>query len=72
MLNHILAGGLRPRFLSLSQEDLAFRADISAVYVSALERAGYSASIDVIEAIAKALNVTAASLLEATARRSKS
>ena len=55
----------------LSQEELAFKADISAVYVSTLERGVYSASIDVIEALAKPLGVTAASLLEVGVRRAQ-
>jgi transcriptional regulator with XRE-family HTH domain len=46
----------------LSQEDLAHRADITANYVSSLEREEYAASVDVIERIAAALQVEPAEL----------
>jgi transcriptional regulator with XRE-family HTH domain len=52
----------------LSQEQLALRAGVSRGYMSDLERAEYSASLDVVEKIAKVLGVTAASLLEAPTR----
>ena len=42
---------------SLSQEKLAFRADLDRTYISALERGLYSASIVTIERLAKALDV---------------
>ena len=41
----------------LSQEDLAAAAQIDRTYVSALERAKYSASLDTVERIARALSV---------------
>ena len=41
----------------LSQEDLAEAAKIDRTYVSALERAKYSASLDTVERIARALSV---------------
>ena len=47
---------------NLSQEQLAADADISREYLGALERSGYSASIDVIENLALALKVDAAEL----------
>ncbi len=50
----------------LSQEELAAEADISREYLGALERAGYSASIDVIERLAKALRTDPVKLLEMT------
>lgn len=53
----------------VSQEDLAGEASISREYLSTLERSGYSASIDVIEKLAKALQVEPHQLLERSARR---
>jgi transcriptional regulator with XRE-family HTH domain len=47
----------------LSQEALADAAGIDRTYVSALEREIYSASIDTIEKIAKALDASAAEFL---------
>jgi len=48
----------------LSQEELAFRADIDRTYVSALERGLYSASIVTIEKLAKALEADPAAFLK--------
>jgi transcriptional regulator with XRE-family HTH domain len=48
----------------LSQEALADEAVIDRTYVSALERSVFSASLDVIEKLAKALGVEPHSLLE--------
>lgn len=47
----------------LSQEELAHRAGIDRTYVSSLERSVYAAGIDVVERIAKVLDVEAADLL---------
>ena len=47
----------------LSQEGLAHEAGIDRTYVSALEREVYSASLDTIELLAKALGVEPAVLL---------
>lgn len=52
----------------VSQEELAADAEISREYLGALERSAYSASIDVIESLARALRVEPSQLLE----RSKS
>jgi transcriptional regulator with XRE-family HTH domain len=41
----------------LSQEELAFRAELDRTYISSLERSVYAATIDAIERIAKALEV---------------
>jgi transcriptional regulator with XRE-family HTH domain len=46
-----------------SQEDLADAAGIDRTYVSSLERSVYSATLDVIERIAEALEVDPAELL---------
>lgn len=48
----------------LSQEALAGEAGIDRTYVSALERCVFSASLDMIEKLAKALEVEPHSLLE--------
>jgi transcriptional regulator with XRE-family HTH domain len=58
-LRAILALNLRKlrQAKGLSQEEVAARADITANYVSSLEREEYAASVDVIEALAGALEV---------------
>ncbi|MEP9356763.1 helix-turn-helix transcriptional regulator [Xanthobacter sp. KR7-65] len=48
----------------LSQEELAHRAGIDRTYISSLERCVYSASIDVVDQIARALGISAANLLD--------
>ncbi|MEZ5954052.1 MAG: helix-turn-helix transcriptional regulator [Hyphomonas sp.] len=48
----------------LSQEELAHLAGIDRTYVSLLERRVYSASIDVVQQLATALNVEADELLK--------
>ncbi len=62
----ILATNLRSfrRRQGLSQEELAYRADIDRTYVSALERAVYGATIDVLEKLARALDVQPWELLK--------
>ena len=47
----------------LSQEELAHRANLDRTYISSLERCVYSASIDVVDKLAKVLGTTAADLL---------
>ncbi|RAK66387.1 helix-turn-helix domain-containing protein [Phenylobacterium kunshanense] len=61
-----LATNLRAarRRQGLSQEELAYRADIDRTYVSALERGVYAATIDVIERIARALDMQTWELLK--------
>lgn len=49
----------------LSQEELAHRAGVDRTYVSSLERCRYSATIDVVDQLAKGLGVSAADLLQA-------
>jgi transcriptional regulator with XRE-family HTH domain len=44
----------------LSQEGLAHEADVDRTYVSALERSKYSATIDMVDKLAKASGVTRA------------
>jgi len=62
----ILSGNLRSlrRRQGLSQEELAHRADIDRTYVSALERGVYGATIDVLEKLARALDVQVWELLK--------
>ncbi len=64
-IRDVLALNLRKlrRAKGLSQEDLADRAEIDRTYVSALERSIYGAGIDVIDRLAKVLDVEAADLL---------
>jgi transcriptional regulator with XRE-family HTH domain len=52
----------------LSQEALAHEADIDRSYVGALERSEYSATIDMVEKLAKALGLEASDLLQRPAR----
>lgn len=48
----------------LSQEALAHEAGIDRTYVSALERGVYSATIDMVDKLASALNVEPGALLQ--------
>ena len=58
-LRAILARNLRQlrQAKGLSQEELADRADVTANYISSLEREEYAASVDVIERLSVALDV---------------
>lgn len=56
------------RAKGLSQEELAHRADIDRTYVSALERSVYAAGIDVVDRLARVLDLEAADLLRAPAQ----
>lgn len=69
-LRQIFAANLRARrnAKGLSQEDLADLAEIDRTYVSLLERCEYSASLDVVERIAVALNVDPSELLTSPAK----
>lgn len=49
---------------NLSQEELAHEADSNRTYISDVERGTRNPSIEVVERIAKALNVTLGSLLD--------
>ncbi|NHO17046.1 helix-turn-helix domain-containing protein [Acetobacter peroxydans] len=48
----------------VSQEELAHLAEIDRTYISSLERCQYAASIEVVDRLAKALEVQAADLLK--------
>lgn len=65
-VREILAINLRSlrRRHGLSQEELAYRADIDRTYVSSLERGVYGATIDVLERVARALDVQPWELLK--------
>lgn len=54
----------RRKSVGLSQENLARRAGLSRAYVGKIENARFSASIDTIEKIARALDVNAEVLFE--------
>ena len=58
-LRAVVAKNLRKlrQIQGLSQEDLAHRADITANYVSSLEREEYAVSVDVVERLAVALDI---------------
>ena len=64
-IREIFAANLRRLRLAreLSQEELAHQAHIDRTYVSALERGVYSASLDTIANLAKALGVEPYELL---------
>jgi transcriptional regulator with XRE-family HTH domain len=65
-IREVLALNLRKyrRQKRFSQEELAHRAEIDRTYISALERCVYSASIDVVDRLARELGVEAAHLLQ--------
>ncbi len=64
-IREVFAGNLRRlrKARGLSQEDLADAADLDRTYISALERRRFAASLDVVQAIALALEVRPADLL---------
>lgn len=64
-IREVFARNLRTARLAkgLSQEELAHRADIDRTYISSLERGIYNASIDVVDRLAKALEIEASELL---------
>lgn len=64
-LRTILARNLRSlrSAAGLSQEELADRAAIDRTYISALERERYAATIDMVERLAAALNISPLELL---------
>lgn len=64
-IREILAINLRKfrQARGLSQEELAHRAEIDRTYISALERSVYAAGIDVVDRLARSLDVEASDLL---------
>ena len=55
----------------LSQEALAYEADVDRTYISALERGVYGATIDMVDRLAKVLGVEAADLLRHPTKRTR-
>jgi transcriptional regulator with XRE-family HTH domain len=53
----------------LSQEALAYEAEVDRTYISALERGVYGATIDMVDKLATVLNVEASTLLERPPRQ---
>ncbi len=49
--------------MGLSQEELAFRGEIDRTYISSLERLEYCPTLDMVEKLARALNVDPLELL---------
>jgi transcriptional regulator with XRE-family HTH domain len=72
-IREILAINLRKlrQARGLSQEELAYRAEIDRTYISALERSVYAAGIDVVDRLARALGVEAADLNPSDGARRK-
>jgi transcriptional regulator with XRE-family HTH domain len=73
-IREVLARNLRKarQAKGLSQEELAHRAGVDRTYVSALERRVYAASIEVVDRLARELDVEAADLLRRPTRRDAS
>jgi transcriptional regulator with XRE-family HTH domain len=53
----------------LSQDDLAYEAEVSRSYLSQLEKGAFYASLKIVGKLAKALNVEPAELLKLPAKR---
>jgi transcriptional regulator with XRE-family HTH domain len=52
----------------LSQDDLAYEAEVSRSYLSQIEKGAFYASLNIVGRLADALNVEAAELLKAPAK----
>jgi len=65
-IREVFASNLRAlrQAKGLSQEELAYRADIDRTYISSLERCVYNVSIDVLDRLASVLEVEASDLLK--------
>ena len=65
-IREILARNLRKarHERKLSQEALAHEAGVDRTYISALERSVYSATIDMVDKLARVLDVEASALLQ--------
>jgi transcriptional regulator with XRE-family HTH domain len=55
----------------LSQDDLAYEAEVSRSYLSQLEKAAFYASLKIVEKLARVLDVEPAELLRSPQRRKK-
>ena len=58
------------RAAGLSQEELAHRAGVDRTYISALERARYAASIEIVDRLAQELGAEAADLVRCEPKQS--
>lgn len=65
-IRDILASNLRSERLArgLSQEELAHRASMDRTYISSLERGVYGATVDVVDRLARSLDLEAWELLK--------
>jgi transcriptional regulator with XRE-family HTH domain len=65
-LREVFAGNLRRlrHAKGMSQDDLAYEAEISRSYLSQLEKGGFYASLKIIGKLAQALDVEPAELLK--------
>jgi transcriptional regulator with XRE-family HTH domain len=65
-LRRILGSNLRRlrKRQALSQEELAHRASVDRTYISSIERGVYAVTIDVLDRLARALDVDAWELLK--------
>jgi len=55
----------------LSQDDLAYEAEVSRSYLSQIEKGAFFASLKIVGRLAEALNVEPAELLRTPTRRGK-
>ena len=55
----------------LSQDDLAYEAEVSRSYLSQLEKGAFYASLKILEKLARVLDVEPAELLKSPQRRRK-
>jgi transcriptional regulator with XRE-family HTH domain len=64
-VREILAENLRRlrKRQGLSQEELAYRANVDRTYISSIERGVYAVTIDILDRLARALDVEAWELL---------
>lgn len=67
-LREVFAGNLRRlrHARGMSQDDLAYEAEISRSYLSQLEKGAFYASLKIIGKVAQALDVQPAELLKTT------
>jgi len=65
-LRHVFAANLRRlrHARGMSQDDLAYKAQVSRSYLSQLEKGGFYASLKIVGRLAKTLNVDPSELLK--------
>jgi transcriptional regulator with XRE-family HTH domain len=73
-LREVFAGNLRRlrHAKGMSQDDLAYEAEISRSYLSQLEKGGFYASLKIIGRLSEALDVEPAELLKLATREQQS